>query len=373
MQAVGPVDVVVVGGGQAGLALGYYLKRRGFNFVILDGAPAVGHSWRTRFDSLRLFTPSQYNGLPGLPFPAPPDTYPTKDEVADYLESYARAFELPVRLRSRVRAVEKKSSGYLVRTDSTTYEAGQVVISTGAFHRPYVPPIAAELGPQVFQIHSSEYRNPEALPPGAALVVGAGNSGVHIARELSRSRKVYLSVGRKVPYAPQRFLGRDLNWWMHKIGVMDVSVDSRIGRWMSRTEVPLIGVKVSRFRREHGIEVLGRTLRADGATVILEGARSFDVASVVWATGYREDYSWVDAPVFDEAGVPVHERGVTESPGLYFLGLDWLYQCGSGHLGWVHRDAAFLAEKIEDLTRPHDAAETEAPVLPLQRETGRSL
>jgi putative flavoprotein involved in K+ transport len=189
------LDVVVVGGSQAGLAIAWHLARHGRRFVVLEAAPELGHSWRSRWDSLKLFTPAQYDALPGMAFPAPADTYPTKDPVADYLQTYAAAFDLPVRLNAKVTELRRLDDGsFELRAGEETYRARQVVVATGPFHVPFVPPQAHGLDPSVTQLHSADYRNPQALPDGAVLVVGGGNSGFQIAEELAATRTVDLSI-----------------------------------------------------------------------------------------------------------------------------------------------------------------------------------
>lgn len=199
-------ETVVVGGGQAGLAMGYHLRRRGRPFVVLDAGPEIGHVWRSRWDSLRLFTPARYAGLPGMPFPAAPDAYPTKDEVADYVLAYAAAFDLPVRSGARVAAVEPAPAGYLLRLGDDTLHARSVVIATGPFAVPVFPPVGAALGAGVLQLRSAAYRSPRQVPAGPVLVVGGGNSGFQIAADLAAT----LPVGRRNAVVPQRILGRDI-------------------------------------------------------------------------------------------------------------------------------------------------------------------
>lgn len=339
------LDVVVVGGGQAGLAVGYELAQRGCRFIILEAAPAIGQTWRDRYDSLTLFTPAQYSSLPGMSFPKPTDTYPTKDEVAAYLERYVAAFALPVRLNTPVTAVRQGGPGFLVETATETYAARAVVVATGPFQQPFTPSFAADLDSTVAQLHSSAYRNPGQLPPGPVLVVGAGNSGVQIAEELSKTRDVTLAVGKRPPTLPQRLLGRDIFWWLHQLGLMQVSAASLLGRRMRRLD-PLIGIDLGRLARERGVRLVGRALGTAGATVRFANGQAVSFASVIWATGFRPSYAWLDVPVLDPQGAPVHQRGVAEVPGFYFVGLSWLHRRGSALLGGVGNDAAFLASHI---------------------------
>ena len=342
-------EVVVVGGGQAGLAMGRHLARQGRSFVILDAAPRVGHAWRTRWDSLKLFTPARYSGLPGLPFPGDPERFPDKDEVADYLETYAGTFGLPVRSGEPVHGLRALpgGAGFEVATPRALYHADQVVVATGPFQDPFVPEAARGLAPEVAQLHSGEYRNPDRLPAGDVLVVGGGNSGVQIAAELAATRRTWLSVGEKLTRLPQRFLGRSLFWWLERTGVMDVTVGSRLGRRASRSET-LIGGSPEIAARELGVRLVGRAERAVGDRVHTRGGEAVRPAAVVWATGFRSDYRWIRAPVLDGRGLPVHARGVTACAGLYFLGLPWQHTRGSALLGWVGRDAAYLAERIAE-------------------------
>jgi putative flavoprotein involved in K+ transport len=204
----GPLDVVVVGGNQSGLAMAWHLAQQGLQFLVLEAGPEVGHVWRSRWDSLKLFTPAQYDALPGMAFPAPADTYPTKDPVADYLQAYVAAFDLPVRLNARVTSLTRTDLGFEVRTTDDTVHARQVVVATGPFQVPFVPPMASGLDPSVTQLHSAGYRNPQALPQGQVLVVGGGNSGFQIAEELAATRTVDLSIATRYPMLPQRLAGR---------------------------------------------------------------------------------------------------------------------------------------------------------------------
>jgi putative flavoprotein involved in K+ transport len=338
-------DVVVVGGGQAGLAVGYFLAQQGRDFTILEAAGEPAVAWRERWDSLRLFTSARYDALPGLAFPGDPDRYPTRDEVADYLTDYARRFELPVELNSRVRSIRRTEQAYVLELDDRSYEARQVVIATGPFQVPFVPGIAGDLGDDVVQMHSTAYRSPESVPDGRVLVVGGGNTGFQIAEELSTSHEVHLAIGSRQTPLPQRILGRDLFWYLDATGLIRKTTVSRIGKLMLKREDTLIGSNPRRARRR-GIEFHGRAVAAAGSTVSFADGAELEVRGVIWATGFRVDQSWIDVPVFDENGRAVHERGVTTSPGLYFLGQLWQHTRGSALLGWVKDDAAYIADRV---------------------------
>jgi putative flavoprotein involved in K+ transport len=340
------LDVVVVGGGQAGLAMAWHLTQQGRRFVVLEAAPELGQTWRSRWDSLRLFTPAQYDALPGMAFPAPADTYPTKEPVADYLRDYAKAFDLPVRVNARATSLTHSDEGFEVQAGDQTYRARQVVVATGPFQVPFVPPQARGLDPSVTQLHSADYRNPQALPEEPALVVGGGNSGFQIAEELAATRQVDLSIATTYPMLPQRLGGRDLFWWLTRLGLLRVTVTSRPGRRMSRRDF-VIGTNRRRLERA-GVRFRPRLVDAEGRTVrFADHALLEDVGVVVWATGYRPDYGWIKVPGVVREGHVVHRRGVTQVPGLYFLGLSWQHTRGSALLGFVNDDATFLADRIQ--------------------------
>ena len=342
-------DVVVVGGGQAGLAIGYDLARQRRRFTILEAADTPAAAWRERWDSLKLFTPVRYNSLPGLPFPGEPDSYPGRDDVVAYLSDYARRFELPVELNSRVRAVQSNErGGYRVELDDRTYETDQVVVATGPFQVPRIPPVAAGLDPDVVQFHSNAYRSPRQIPAGPVLVVGGGNTGYQIAEELSREHDVHLSIGSRQTPLPQRILGRDLFTYLEAARLMRVTVTSRPGRRLRHRET-LIGSSPRAARRRHGTHLHGRAERAQGRQVTFADGARVEPAAVIWATGFALDHTLVKAPVFDDTGRVVHRRGATAAPGLYFLGLPWQHTRGSALLGWVKDDAAFIAQRIAEL------------------------
>ncbi|MDP9475383.1 MAG: NAD(P)/FAD-dependent oxidoreductase [Actinomycetota bacterium] len=339
-------DVAVVGGGQAGLAVDYYLKEQGLNFTILDAASRVGDAWRARWDSLRLFTPAAYDGLPGVPFPAPRGYYPTKDEMADYLQGYAQEFDLPVRLGRRVDSLSRCDGAYLLVAGEERYVAENVVVATDPYHAPRIPTFARLLDPSAFQIHSSAYRNPDQLPAGGdVLVVGAGNSGAEISMELAATRRTYLS-GRDTGWAPAALLRSRLFWWF----IDRVTADTRLGRrggGFDRLQgTPLIGLKPEDIARAGVERVPSVEGVADGKPELADG-RILEVAGVVWATGFKPDFGWIGLPVFDEEGYPVHHRGVADdAPGLYFVGLPFQHTFASAVVGGVDKDARYVDEHL---------------------------
>jgi len=339
------LEVAVIGGSQAGLAMGYYLAQQGRRFVIFERGISIAPAWRERWDSLKLFTPRGYSALPGLPFPGDPDDYPTRDEVIAYLEQYAETFELPIEFNNYVRRLSREDDRFVLDIDGRRITADQVVVATGPFQTPFVPALAEKLDPEVWQAHSTGYRRPSDVPEGTVLVVGGGNTGFQIAKELSATHKVLLSVGSKQKPLPQRLAGRDLFWWLTKTGLIHKTVESRLGQRLKDRDT-LIGSSPRELRRRYGVELKPRAIDAAGRTARFEDGSELEVDAVIWATGYRPDFSWIDLPIIDSNGRLRHRRGVTDVPGLFFLGLTWQWTRGSALIGWVKDDAAFLGERL---------------------------
>jgi len=345
-------ETVIVGGGQAGLAVGYHLARRDRSFVILDANRRTGDAWRQRWDSLRLFTPARYDRLPGMPFPAPAFSYPTKDEVADYLEAYAARFDLPVRTGVRVDRLTRNGDRYLVAAGDRRFEADQVVVASGGYQRPRIPAFAAQLDPGILQLDPIRYRNPSQLPGGGVLVVGAGNSGAEIAYEISRTRPTWLS-GPDTGHIPVRtgsgwdqLITPPFWWFASRVLTVRTPIGRKVRPRALTTTAPLERVRPKELAAA-GVERVPRTVAARHGRPVLADQRVMDVSTVIWCTGFRPDFSFVDLPVFDPDGAPVHHRGVVASePGLYFLGLWFLSAFTSSLLGGVGSDAEHIAEQI---------------------------
>jgi putative flavoprotein involved in K+ transport len=347
------IDTVIIGAGQAGLSTGYHLQKRGIPFVILDAGTRIGDNWRRQWDSLKLYSPAHVDGLPGLPFPAPRWTFPGKDAVGDYLETYARTFTLPVRLETRVLALDAEADGYCVTTDRGRFMCRNVVVATGTFGRtPNVPAVAADLDPAILQLHSSEYRRPGQIGDGTVLVVGASHSGCDIAYELAETHPTILA-GRDCGEIPPR-LGAPLFRmvfpvllfaWKHVL-TRRSPMRNKLMEELRSHGGPMLRVK-RRDLVERGVErVTGRIEEAVGGRPVVEGTAR-DVSTVVWATGFRQVFDWIHLPILGEDGWPREMRGVVaDAPGLFFCGLCFQYAFSSMVLPGVGRDAAYVADRI---------------------------
>jgi putative flavoprotein involved in K+ transport len=345
-------ETVVIGGGQAGLAVGYYLKKRGRSFVILDANDRIGGSWRTRtWNSLRLFTPARYDGLPGWGYPGPGWSYPTAKELADYLEAYALRFELPVRSATAVKGLAKEGERFVVDCGERRFVADNVVVATGFYGTPSVPDFASELDPRIVQMHSSEYRDPSQLRPGGVLLVGAGNSGADIGMEVSATHQTWLSGRDKgqIPLNiehPFRRVVLPVLWFVAShVLTTKTPLGRKVRPHVLEGGAPRIRVK-SQDLLGAGVECVAKTVDAHDGLPVLEDGRVMDVANVIWCTGFRQDFSWIEVPIFGDDTQPTHERGVTSEQGLYFLGLDFLYSFTSENVGGVGRDARYIARRI---------------------------
>ncbi len=353
------INTIVVGGGQAGLSTGYHLMRRGVPFVILDASARIGDAWRNRWDSLRLFTPARHAGLDGLPFPAPPFSFPTKDDMGAYLESYAHHFQLPVRSGVRVDRLSRAGTGFVAVAGETRFEADNVVVAMANYQQPRIPPFARALDPGIVQLHSAAYRNPGQLRDGDVLVVGAGNSGAEIALETAKTRRTFLA-GTETGHIPFDIDGLAARLLLERLVLRVVfhrilSIATPVGRRarpkMVRMAAPLIRTK-PRTLVDAGIERVGRVAGVAAGRPLLEDGRPLDVKNVVWCTGFNPGFSWIDLPVFDPCGEPQHEAGVvTSEPGLFFVGLHFLYALSSDMIHGVGRDAERIANAVASRAR----------------------
>jgi putative flavoprotein involved in K+ transport len=338
------LDVVVIGAGQTGLTAGYYLRQAGLRFLIVDSADQVGSAWAQRWESLVLFTPRRYNAMPGLPFDGDPDREATRDEVIEYLHRYAIELELPVELNSPVTSLDFRDGQYAAQLPGRTIVADQVIIATGPFQKPRIPSFAASVADDVYQAHSTGYQRPSDIPRGRAVVVGGGNTGYQIAEELAADHNVVLAIGSRQTPLPLRIFGRQIFWWLTKLGILSFSVESRLGKRLSRRET-LIGSSPRKAKRL-GIGLRPRAVDASGKTVRFADGSQLDADAIIWATGYHPDYSWLKLPVVDADRRVRHRRGVTDQPGLYFLGLTWQHTRGSALLGFVSDDARYIRDQI---------------------------
>ena len=357
-------DVIVIGGGQAGLATRYHLARRGLRFIILEAHERVGESWRRRWDALRTFTSARYDGLPGMPLPARPHHFPTKDEVADYLEAYARRFELPVRSGVRVerlRGTNDADGAYEVVAGDERLEAAAVVVATGAFHEPMIPDFAAQLDPGIRQLHSSEYRNVGQLQLGGVLVVGASNSGGEIAFDVAHEHETWLS-DRDTGSMPFDIDGRVARlvdppfwWFISHVVTVRTPIGRRARPFVQQHGGPLERVRPGDLAAAGVHRMVARTVSVSDGLATLDDGQVLNVRNVIWATGFRHDYPWIELPVSGPDGWPIHKRGVVPtSPGLYFVGLPFQYGFTSQLIGGVGRDARFVVDRIVERATERD-------------------
>ena len=347
------IETVVIGGGQAGLAAGYYLSQQKRDFVILDSHERTGDSWRKRWDSLRLFTPASLNGLPGMPFPARREHFPAKDEMADYLESYAARFELPIQLGVRVDELTRDGDRYLITSGARRWKADHVVVATGAYVTSSVPAFAGELDPAISQLHSVAYRHPDQLHDGAVLIVGAGNSGAEIALDLAPTHRVWLA-GRDTGHLPGTFgsFGYQVGGILFLAIAKRLTIETLLGRKLvTNARAFPRGHPVVRVRpqdlAEAGVQRVPRVIGIKGGQPVLEDGRVLAIPNIVCATGFRSDFRWIRLPVFDAQGNLIHHRGVVQTePGLYFIGLPFQSSLISSQVAGVGVDAKYITKQI---------------------------
>ena len=344
----GMLDFIVVGAAQAGLAMAYHLKEQGKSFLVVDKESEVGASWLNRWDSLTLFTPSEFNNMPGMKFPAEKGHYPSKTEVAEYFKDYVEKFDIPIQLHTLVENISNYNDHFLLKTSLGELRAEKVVVATGPFHIPYTPPFSEKIDSDIFQIHSNYYKNPDQLQEGKAMVVGAGDSGFQILDEVSQNdRGVYFSGTTDVKVLPQEILGKTLWWWFTKSGFLSFSRDTWLGKKISKSRQPVIGTPVKEILERNNVEAVGKTKNAEGELIVTEKKKINDLKNIIWATGYRPNFSWIEGLELAKNGYPKHYRGVSNIDGLFFIGLPWLHTRGSATLGGIREDAKYLSDYIK--------------------------
>ena len=365
------VNTIVIGGGQAGLSVGYHLRKQGINFLILDANNRIGNAWRNRWDSLRLFTPARYVQLPGMRFPGKAEAFPTKDQIADYLEFYAERFQLPVQCGVKVDRLSKNGSHFLINAGSLQYEAENVIVAMADYQVPKVPAFAHDLDPGILQLNPQSYKNPRQLQEGGVLVVGVGNSGADIATDVSQSHKTWIAgkesghipfpidtwFARYVAFRVIRFLG-------HHVLTLNTPIGRNKRAELLNRATPLIRVKPQNLI-DAGIERVGRVTGVQGGKPLLEDGRTLEVRNVIWCTGSEPGFSWIDLPVFDEEGRPVHERGISKVPGLYFVGLHFQYAMSSATLIGIGRDAEYVVNGLRARSRSAERRSGQVRRMPL--------
>lgn len=347
------IHTIVIGGGQAGLSVGYHLRKLGIPFLILDAHRRIGDAWRNRWDSLRLFTPARYCGLPGLPFPGRGDSFPTKNDVAHYLELYAKHFQLPLETNAKVNLLSKNGNRFVVTVGEQRFESENVVVAMANYQVPKRPAFAAEIDTSIVQLHAHEYRNPAQLPKGDVLIVGAGNSAADIAIEVARTHETWMS-GKESGFVPlpidgilgRQFLSRVIRFIGHHVLTLSTPIGRKKRSILLRRTTPLIRVK-PRDLIAAGITRVPKVAGVRYGLPWLEDGRTLNVRSIVWCTGYTPGFSWINLPVLGSDGLPAHELGgVRNAPGLFFVGLHFLYSMTSATLVGVGRDAQRIAQAI---------------------------
>jgi putative flavoprotein involved in K+ transport len=342
-------DVIVIGAGQAGLAVGHFLSQSDQSFVLLDAQEEVGDNWKKRYQSLVLFTPRQFCSLPGMPFPGDPSGHPTKAEVVEYLKAYAERFQLPIHFRTRVLSLKQIGDAFIIFTNHGSYYTKKVIVATGPFQVPKIPSFAYDLPDDIFQIHTADYQGVSQLQRGEVLVVGAGNSGAQIAVELSKTHKTYLSVGRPILFRPAHILGKSIFWYLDRFGMLQADEKTKRGSWLKNSKEWIYGYALKEKIAKREILVKPRTISTIGHHVAFADSTTLSVPNIIWATGYKTDFSWIHIPgALNRSGFPIHDKGVSVIPNLYFIGLRWLSCQGSSLLGWVGRDAERLSKLIID-------------------------
>ncbi|MCC2528498.1 NAD(P)/FAD-dependent oxidoreductase [Bacillus halotolerans] len=344
-------DTIVIGAGQAGISIGYYLKQSEQKFIILDKSHEVGESWKDRYDSLILFTSRMYSSLPGMYLEGEKHGFPSKDEIGAYLKKYVGKFEIPIQLRTEVISVLKLKNYFLIKTNREEYQTKNLVIATGPFHTPSIPSISKNLANNINQLHSSQYKNSKQLVHGNVLVVGGGNSGAQIAVELSKERVTYLACSNKLVYLPLLVRKRSIFWWFDKLGVLNASNTSILGKFIQKKGDPIFGYELKHAIKQKEIILKKRVISGNQNEIIFQDSSKLEVNNIIWATGFSNPLSWIQIEgFFDKEGEIIHDRGVSTVEGLYFIGLPWQHRRGSALLQGVGNDADYIVKQIINIS-----------------------
>ncbi|MFK8884423.1 flavin-containing monooxygenase [Bacillus velezensis] len=340
-------DTIVIGAGQAGISVGYYLKKSKQKFIILDKSHEVGESWKNRYDSLVLFTSRMYSSLPGMQLEGDKHGLPSKNEIAAYLKKYVERFDIPIQLQTEVISVQKLKNYFLIRTSREEYQTKNLVMAAGPFHTPNIPSISRDVADHIHQLHSSQYKHSKQLAPGNVLVVGGGNSGAQIAVELSKERVTYLACSNKPVYFPLWIGKRSIFWWFDKLGVLHASHTSILGKFIQKKGDPIFGYELKHAIRQKKIILKQRVIAGKQNEIIFKDSSLLEVNNVIWATGFKNPLCWMKIEgVLDKEGRIIHHRGVSAVEGLYFIGLPWQHRRGSALLQGVGNDAEYIVKQM---------------------------
>ncbi|MFD1174521.1 flavin-containing monooxygenase [Oceanobacillus picturae] len=340
-------DTVVIGAGQAGLSIGYYLNQSKQNFILIDKGSEIGESWKVRYDSLILFTPRVYSSLPGMPLDGKGQGFPTKNEIVSYLKRYVKRFKIPIQFNTEVVNVSKKNGNFFIKTKKDEYQAKNIVIATGPFQTPSIPQFARGLSNNIKQIHSSQYKNPAQLVDGNVLVIGGGNSGAQIAVELSKQRETYLACSRNLKFLPLSVGRKSIFSWFDKLGILKVNHTSLLGKLLQQKGDPIFGFELKNAIKDNEIIIKKRVTGCEQNKVIFMDTSTLEVNNIIWATGFKTSYPWLKIDrVLNDEGKVVHYRGVSLIKGLHFIGLPWQYRRGSALLQGVGYDAEYVVRQI---------------------------
>ncbi|PEC19866.1 flavin-containing monooxygenase [Bacillus cereus] len=344
------LDAIIVGAGQAGLAIGYYLKQERYNFLLLDAGNRIGDSWRKRYDSLQLFTPRSYSSLPGMALIGEENGFPYKDEIANYLEKYAQHFQFPVQLQTEVLKIRKQQDIFELHTPTEILQSKNVIIASGGFQKPFIPLFSQRLSSNVFQIHSSQYKSPLQIPKEKVLVVGGGNSGMQIAVELAKTHEVTMSISHPLTFLPLHFFRKSIFNWLEKMGLLYAEINTKRGRWFQKKKDPIFGFEGKELIRNGAIKLQEKVISASENKIMFQNGDTYSAQSIIWSTGFIQDYTWIEIEkAVNEDGFPNHTKGISPVRGLYYIGLPWQSQRGSALICGVGKDAAYLISEIKKI------------------------